>query len=312
MLPNFTELCSLIDADIDSLDHDVRRNNIGGSEISAVMAAEDAFLTPLDVWLYKRTGHNPTQENERMRWGRLHEIMVGAYIKKYLEDEIGYLTKASEYFKSPSTKGMGCHPDYFLSKSEEDKNDFVGGIMQVKSTDSYIWNVTYEKEPPIGWLLQVQLELECTGCNWGKLAVLIGGNDLQFFPIERHERTIKVIKESVTDFWKSIERDEPPDPIPERDLSNIKLMCAIHGDEFIDASNVESMNSLADKFDKNRGRVKELLRNNKELESYFIAKMGHAKHLYFEDYRAKRIEISETTIEKHTRKAHERFDLRRR
>ena len=110
MNPNFSLLCGLIDADIDSLDHDVRLNNIGGSEISSVWGTEDAFFTPLDIWLHKKTGQEPALSNERMRWGRLHELTVGSYINRYLEEKVGYLTKISEYFPSLTTNANEVRP----------------------------------------------------------------------------------------------------------------------------------------------------------------------------------------------------------
>lgn len=190
--------------------HAVRASHIGGSDISSLFDASP-YMTRFELWHIKK-GSMPDEmeESDRMFWGK----MLEAGIARGIAQQQGWTIMPPEgYYVHPKVKGMGCTPDFFIEPIE----GFSGrGVLQIKNISYLEWLDSWQgQEPPINYLLQLQHEIACTGCKWGAIGILVGGNEGYAFPYERHAPTIARIETAVKEFWLTIERNEEPKAVSE-------------------------------------------------------------------------------------------------
>ena len=106
----------------------------------------------------------------------------------------------------PTVKGMQAKPDYQIVETGARGH----GILEVKNVD-WLQHKRWENdEPPLGYILQVQHQLACTGLKWSRIGYLIGGNQSGFNEYEARPTIIGEIEKRVTDFWESIRLNKPP------------------------------------------------------------------------------------------------------
>lgn len=187
--------------------HATRLRHVGGSEISALWGMQPAYaLSHFALWQVK-SGRVPAPEvnNPRTRWGlRLEEAIAEA-----VAEEKGWTVTKGGYVSDPTTPGLGCTLDYIASDAE----GFDGpGALELKNSDWLQHKRSWvDGEPPLHILLQLQLQIACTGYKWGAVACLIGGNQLEVYPYVARPKLIAEIRRRVTAFWQSIEKGQEPD-----------------------------------------------------------------------------------------------------
>ena len=188
--------------------HQLRSQNVGGSEVAALFDA-CSYLTRLELWLTKR-GEIPGDipDNDRMFWGRLLEEGIA---RGLAEKRSWNVENPFGYFTCDDTPGMGCTPDRVIHDPGRPKP----GLLQIKNVDRLVFMRWEDGQPPLQYQLQLQHELACAGYDWGVLAVLVGGNDLQVFEYDAHPVAIARIKRAVSDFWTSVREGIQPKAVAE-------------------------------------------------------------------------------------------------
>ena len=178
-----------------------RRKGVGGSDAAAVCGLS-RYSSALDVWLQK-TGRKPTTpDNEAMHWGRLLEPVVRAEFAR----RTGLAVKECPY--------LMAHKDYPFMIANVDgivlEADGTKCVLEIKTTNSFTTAKDTEDGLPAEWFCQVQHYLAVTELPKAYVAMLIGGNKLQWQVVDRDEETIQTIVALESHFWDFVVRDVPP------------------------------------------------------------------------------------------------------
>ena len=188
--------------------HELRRRNIGGSEVAALFGASP-WMTEFTLWAEKAgiTEH-AVEENQKMRLGKYLE----QYIALELAKELGWTVERSrEYHLHPLVAGMGCTLDFDIVDHE-----WGPGICECKCVFDYADYMEHwsdDRAPP-HIELQVQHQLAVTGRSWAAIAVLVMQTGTLMPAIIRRPipEVIHDIEYQVTRFWKSIQDRQRPEP----------------------------------------------------------------------------------------------------
>lgn len=181
-----------------------RTSGIGASEVPIVLK-QSPFVTDEQLFRTKLGLVERDPMNSSMRWGqRLEKVAADAYAE---EAGIVYdVTGLPEGYR-----GLVRHKDIPWLFATPDRT--VDGIpVQIKTT-SYTQRSKWSKqgEPqvvPLYIELQVQAEIEVCGAPYGMLVVLIGGNDMRFYRIERAPEFREVAVPLLEKFWNKLLRKE--------------------------------------------------------------------------------------------------------
>lgn len=183
--------------------HAQRSRGIGASEISAV-AGLSKWSTPLEVYLRKTGEAGPIADNRAMRVGRrLEPVVIGEFC-----DETG---EQVALYPCP----LIAHPEFPHHLATPDADLVSGRLVEAKTASIRTlsdWGPSGSDEVPDSYVVQTQWQMHVAGRDECKLAVLIAGDELRVYTIERNERLIAHLIEAAAEFWGRVERRDPPDP----------------------------------------------------------------------------------------------------
>lgn len=191
--------------------HALRARHCGASEVSALFFCEPAYaLSKFALWCVKAGRADPPPvDNPRVEWG----LRLEAAIAEAAADKQGWTIQKGGYASDPLCPGLGASLDYVIDPMPG-RAEFVGpGALEVKSVDWLVHRRSWSNgEPPTHILVQLMAQLAATGFQWGAVAGLVGGNDLQVYTYQARPRVIAAIRKEVAAFWQSIREDRPPPP----------------------------------------------------------------------------------------------------
>ena len=206
-----------------------RREGLGSSDAAAVLGASK-WGTPLSVWIDK-TGRAPDPDPDDTRFtkaGKYLERPVAQWftdeteVTVHFPDDGKHTTYVSEQWPM-----LRATPDFFvnLKKSDSerlgipkmtDANGDLGypcgrGILEIKTTAAWLAD-DWVDGPPLYYMVQVQHQLAVLGLQWAFVAVLIGGNDMRWFFVQRDHAFCEILTTKLETFWRDfVDKDaEPP------------------------------------------------------------------------------------------------------
>jgi putative phage-type endonuclease len=183
---------------------DDRSQFIGSSDVAALFDAHP-FMSRWELWQTKKGNLPPPQldDIERVQWGvRLEDAIAHGLAAQF----DWHVERHGESMAHPTVKGMQAKPDYQIVETGARGH----GILEVKNVD-WLQHKRWEAdEPPLGYILQLQHQLACSGLRWGRVGYLIGGNESGFNEYEARPTIISEIEKRVTYFWESIKLNKPP------------------------------------------------------------------------------------------------------
>lgn len=191
-----------------------RRLGIGGSDAAAVCGLSP-WRSRVQVYLDKLGLVEDTEETERMRWGNLLEDVIA---REYAE---------REGVKVQRRRQSIAHPEHHWMRANIDRA-IVGqasgvGILECKNVDRFAAKEFGEAGTdavPEYYLLQVVHYMAVTGYGWGRLAALIGGNELRVYEIPRDDELIGNLIEVERRFWEDhVLARLAPEPTSAEDVS---------------------------------------------------------------------------------------------
>ncbi len=192
--------------------HRLRAQNIGASETAALFGLQAEYaLSRWSLWQIKSGNAPPPQvTGERPAWGlRLEQAIAEAAQE---QESWPSLTRIY-YATDDTTPGLGCTPDYRIDAPGPNDVGCEGlGLLECKNVDWIIHKRSWtDDEPPPAILLQLQTQMACTGYMWGRVAGLVGGNELRIYRYAARPALIAEIRKRASEFWQSV-RDgrEPP------------------------------------------------------------------------------------------------------
>lgn len=164
-----------------------------------------------DLWHEKRHGDvGQITEDSRMRRGRQMERAIA---EMYASDYDKQYARASDYCRLPEHR-IGSSFDFFEISGTGDR----AAIWECKNVD-YIafrngWTVTDDFiEAPPYIEFQVQHQMLVSGISRAVIVALVGGNDLRVLERDADPVIHREIIARAAKFWRSVDANEPPDPV---------------------------------------------------------------------------------------------------
>ena len=192
--------------DIDQLSYaewlEVRRSGIGGSDAAAALGLSP-WKSRSELYQEKiSTSPPPRISNEAMTWGRKLEPLVREEFSKRSGMAVRPLRSMLQH---PSYPWMLADLDGLV----EDSNRGVG-ILEIKTSSAFKAADWEDGKVPDHYMLQLQHYLEVCGLDFAIIAVLIGGNRLQWTQIEKDRELVEQLVELERRFWEYVLTQTPP------------------------------------------------------------------------------------------------------
>ena len=199
----------------------VRKGGIGSSDAGAAVGL-NPYQSPLELWLVK-TGMDgglpkvdPNDETNPMYWGTLLEPIVAAHYTKRSGNRVRRINAVLQ------------HPDrdkaWMLANIDR---EIVGAsdvqILECKTAGEFGARLWRDGVPDYV-VCQVQHQLAVTGKAAADVCVLICGQEIRIYRIERDDVLINRLIELERQFWRYVEMDVPP-PADGSDSADVALRC---------------------------------------------------------------------------------------
>lgn len=149
-----------------------RKQRITASEMAAAVGASQ-FRTPEQLYIDKTTALHDQDESEHYRWGKLLEPVVAReYCERRAETSLIALPGYTVYWPE-SHDWISATPDYF-----QERPDKQGvGVLEIKTAGAHN-SREWRDEPPVEYIVQLQVTMACSGLKWGTIACLVAGQKL--------------------------------------------------------------------------------------------------------------------------------------
>lgn len=199
----------------DALWHAERRGGIGGSDAGIILGISP-FKTRLRLWKEKRGEVDAPDmaTREHIYWGhRLERIIAEEY-----EIRTGHTISApTELCRHASIPWMICNPDGFVTSARhrviaEIKNVSTGHFASGK------WGDDGTSKIPPYYYAQAQHNMEVTRAIQCDFPILIGGSMFRLYFVPRDDEFIARLVRIEREFWESLTRNDPPEPVNSDDL----------------------------------------------------------------------------------------------
>ncbi|MBB6580922.1 YqaJ viral recombinase family protein [Ralstonia solanacearum] len=184
---------------------EVRRTGIGGSDAAAAVGL-NPYKSQLELWLEK-TGRDaelskpdPNDTTEPIYWGTLLEPIVAA---AYTQQTGRRVRKVNSVLRHPTVRFMLANLDREVIGAPDVQ------ILECKTAGEYGAR-HWQDGPPEYVQLQVQHQLCVSGKRAADVAVLLCGQQLVVYRIERDDELIARLIQLEAEFWRYVETDTPP------------------------------------------------------------------------------------------------------
>ena len=256
---------------------DVRLSGIGSSDAAAAIGL-NPYKSALALWLEK-TGRDqlmpkPDFEDDSLPtyWGNILEPIVAAHYTKRTGRKVRRINAVLQH---PNEPWMLANIDREVIGSDEVQ------ILECKTAGihgSRLWRDGVPEYVQI----QVMHQLAVTGKPAADVAVLLGGQELQVFRIERNETMIAQLIELERRFWQYVHEDTPP-PVDGSDSADLALRCLFpdSNTETIDLSTSEEWNNTFERLTSVRHTLQELSAEEALLKQRIQQQLGEAGKAVF-------------------------------
>jgi len=185
----------------------IRKGGIGSSDAAAAVGL-NPYQSQLELWLIK-TGRDtglekvdPNDETSPMYWGTLLEPIVAAHYTRRTDNRV---RKINAVLQHPD-------PDKAWMLANIDR-EIVGAIdvqiLECKTAGEH-GSKLWRDGVPEYIVCQVQHQLAVTGKAAADVCVLICGQEMRIYRINRDDALIDRLIELERQFWRHVETDTPP------------------------------------------------------------------------------------------------------
>jgi putative phage-type endonuclease len=181
----------------------MRRTGIGASEVSAVLGLP-SFLSPLEVWASKTEGVEREDSLDLWRGRAVEPVIVEWY-----ERETGRKTRPAEAVRHPRCPVLFATPDRMHEQEEPEPLE----AKSVRFSMQHLFGESDTDEVPQQYLVQVQVQMACTGAEVGELAALFGLDELRVYRFTRDVELEGLIIEGVERWWRDYVVAGRPPPV---------------------------------------------------------------------------------------------------
>ena len=187
----------------------VRQQGIGGSDAAAAVGL-NPYQSMLELWMIKTGRQKPdadpqmdalqSDDSHPMYWGKVLEPIVAQHYQSRTGHKVRRINATLQH---PDIPWMIANVDYRVSGSPD------VAILECKTAGEFgarLWS----DGVPYYIQIQVQHQLAVTGEQAADVAVLICGQRLKIYRIQRDEGIIASLIELEREFWHYVETDTPP------------------------------------------------------------------------------------------------------
>lgn len=213
----------------------VRKQGIGASDAAAAIGL-NPYQSPLALWLVK-TGRdsalpspNPDDDTSPVFWGNVLEPIVAQCYAKRTGNKVRKVNAVLQHADADK-HWMLANLDYAVVGNDEVQ------ILECKTAGEHTAK-SWREGVPHYVQCQVQHQLAVTGKQAADVCVLICGQELRIYRIERDDELIAQLIELERRFWQFVIDDTPP-AVDGSKSSGIALSCLYPEDdgEVLDFSN---------------------------------------------------------------------------
>ncbi len=181
-----------------------RKTGIGGSDSARAVGVVPGRYK---LWAEKSglIESDDLSDLEFIKWGNRLERAVAEGFSEDTGREVTFHPPFT-LRRHPERPWMIDTPDAYQYSQERDGR----GVLQIKTAGQFRAD-DWAEGPPVSYQVQLMHELEVTGCDWGTLAVLIGGQKLAWFDFDRHDRFIRAMVDQEEAFWQMVVDRQPPE-----------------------------------------------------------------------------------------------------
>ena len=286
---------------------EARKKDVTSTEVSALFGMSP-YMSDFELWQAKKNPQPSTfQTSERMQWGNALESAIANQIAL----DTGMTVSPLKNYMRDKEIRMGSSFDFSIDSHPDHEGK---GILEIKNVDGFIFQSQWKVEGDVALEAPPHIELQCqqqlavTGREYLYLGVLVGGNKSYLIKRTPVVAITEKIKEKITDFWLSIENNNPPQMDFERDADFITALHqygnkheVIHADEVID--------HLALEYKKYSDLEKEATSKKKAIKAEMLTLIGEAGKVLGLDYTVSSTTTKEKHIEAYTRKGFRNFRI---
>ncbi|PTQ88242.1 YqaJ viral recombinase family protein [Agitococcus lubricus] len=226
----------------------IRHQGIGGSDAAAAVGL-NPYQSQLELWMIKtgRFSEDTCDDNQsvipdidsKMYWGQVLEPIVAQHYTKVTGRKVRKVNAILQHADSDKS-WMLANIDYRVVGSDEVQ------LLECKTAGEYGAKLWKDGVPEYVQC-QVQHQLAVTGLQAADVCVLICGQQLKIYRIERDEELIAKLIELERLFWLYVERQMPP-CADGSESAGFALRCLFPQDDGqrVDFSNNAHVSSLFD------------------------------------------------------------------
>lgn len=246
-----------------------RRGGIGASDVAAILGV-NPYRSAFQVWAEKTGNVEPDDlsDNEAVEFG----IRLEAPIAQAYADRSGRqvaMWPQYQIAKHLEHDWLRCTPD--ATQHDDVRGD---GLVQIKTTAA--WNAKdWEDGPPLHYQCQVQAELAVMNADWATLVVLIGGNRLRYFEVERNQRFVDAMIPKLAEFWAAVTTNQPPEV--DGSVGTAKVLAKLFPDDSGEVVELpDEAAEWADTLETAKATIKEMEALKTDAENHLKAAIGNA------------------------------------
>ena len=185
----------------------VRTQGIGSSD-AATAVGLNPYQSSLELWMIK-TGRDqdlpkpdPDDMSSPMYWGNVLEPIVAEHYSRKTGNKVRRVNAVLQH-PDPDKRWMLANLDYTVVGNDDVQ------ILECKTAGEFGARLWQDGVPEY-YQCQVQHQLAVTGKQTADVSVLLCGQDMQVFRIDRDEEVISRLIELERQFWHYVETDTPP------------------------------------------------------------------------------------------------------
>ncbi|WP_211468082.1 YqaJ viral recombinase family nuclease [Collimonas silvisoli] len=256
----------------------VRKGGIGSSDAGAAVGL-NPYQSQLELWMVKtgRDGNlpkiDPNDETSPMYWGTLLQPIVAAHYTRRTGHRVRKINAVLQ------------HPDIPWMLANIDRE--VMGIADVQilecKTAGEFGARLWRDGVPEYVQLQVQHQLAVTNKAAADVCVLVCGQEIRIYRIERDDALIARLIELEQRFWHYVETDTPP-PVDGSDSADVALRCLYPHDSgnTLDLTRDSAMSAAFAYLLTIRDEIANRAKIAEELKQRIQQRMGDASRALFE------------------------------
>jgi len=174
---------------------------IGGSDIAAIEQIDGAWGSPLTVWLNKTgQGHDEPETMYQRAGNRLEQP-----IAEWFSDETGIATV------QPNPITIYGSREFPIATASPDRlTADASAWVEIKNVGHHRTE-EWSDGPPAHYAAQAQWQLAVSGLPVCYLAVLIGGQDFRWYPVEEDQARQAEMFAHAAAFWELVESGTAPE-----------------------------------------------------------------------------------------------------